>query len=103
MGLRTAVDFRINSLGVALDTTTIQNRPVEIVIQGTGLWVKRAIQPDLRQLHDDLKRRVPNSGGLYVSYIGLERDPVIEIDDSFETYYCRDDSEAIEEVAAAQI
>lgn len=81
---------------IRLDRSPIVQRPIEVVVQGDGVWVRDALQPDLRALHVSLLAR--EHPGLYVSYVGLATESKLELDD-FESYYCRDDKDDVEELA----
>jgi len=63
---------------------TIGARRVQIAVQGFGVWTRDAIRPDLTVLQRQLLSR--GHPGLRVAYIGLDPNPPVPLDDSYERY-----------------
>ncbi len=68
---------------------------INVAVQGTGEWVKRAIQEELAALRKDLRRRAPRGRvgskppPLKVAYVGIDEKPSLPIRTSYgERYLC---------------
>ncbi len=103
MGLIAAMEQRRSRLDLGGNHPRIQSRRIMVGVQGTGAWVQRTIQKELRALHTHLSSQNQRGLGLQIWYVGIDEQPPLEIIEPLEGYICKDNAKDLSHLERTEL